>query len=518
MPAEIPASRPALPVTAINRSAGAESTSSLRMLDNLPQQLAAGQQIQAQVISARETAQLFNLLLKMQMPDGQLTTVQAQSSQPVSAGQLLTLTALNNQQFNFALSSQPAATQLTRFDPEQFPVGSQIQARVLSVEPGSQGQFRISFTLSSGAQAGQHFVVESPRALAVNSLVNAQVNGRFELALTSPQAGFQRLAVQQELGSQFVRQGSPADVLQQLVQLAGSASAGTGSTPATASLSPEAMKVIQQLVGSLPSLGSKPDAGQIAELVKNSGILMESRLHSEQAPASQQDIKANLLRLIAQLLPQQPHASPLGTAVQAAITSQALPQLLREIGGPAASAREQALRFPVTSRILEKLDNPNDLGSLLRLAAAAISRLQTHQLASLGQTYTTPEGTQLTTWQMEVPMRDQDSLVPLQLKFQREQQTEEQEQQEPVWRLELSFELEPLGPLHVQVNLKNEELNSKLWAEYAHTAEFVNQELPVLRDKLLVAGLNINKLECRQGMPPQAPQAAIEQRWIDDIA
>lgn len=517
MPTGIPASAPPVQVQASTRNAAPESTGSLRVLENLPQQLAAGQQIQAQVVAARETAQLFNLLLKMQMPNGQTATLQAQSSQAMAPGQMLALTAMTAQSFSFAQLETASPVQLTRFDPAQFPAGSQIQARVLDAEPLPNGQFRISLTLNSGAQAGQHFVVESPRALAVNSLVTAQVNGRFELSLVSPQQGLQRLAVQQELGQQFVRQSSPADVLQQLMRMNGE---GTSSSTASSPLNAEGLKLAQQLLSSLPNLSGKADAGQIAELIKNSGILLESRLHSELAQAGQQDLKAQLLRLVAQLLPQQPHASPLGVATQAAVGSQGLPQLLRELGGAGASVREQALRFPVTSRILEKLDNPNDLGSLLRLAAAAISRLQTHQLSSLAQTYTTPEGTQLTTWQTEIPMRDQDNVVPLQVRFQQEQHSPERDEESrpPVWRLELSFDIEPLGPIHAQINLQEDNLSSRLWAKQENTAELVKEELHILRDKLLAAGLNIRELDCQQGIPPAAPNAMIEQRWIDDLA
>lgn len=511
MPSEIPASRPSAPVASINRNSAAEALNSLRVLDSLPQNIAAGQQLQAQVLAAKESAQLFNLLLKLQMPNGQLANIQAQSNQPLAPGQILALTALSGQHFTFSAVTGQIAAPLTSFEPGQFPVGSQLQARVLQVEPQVQGNFRITLTLSSGAQAGQHFTVESPKALAVNTLVTAQVNGRFELNLIPAQHSFQQLAVQQELDGQFVRQGSPAQVLQQLLQLG-------GSTGGLSALPSDSQKLIQQLLNNIPELGSKLSGSQLADLIKNSGILMESRLHGDQA--AQQDIKANLLRLIGQLLPQQAHANPLTAGTQAAITSQALPQLLRELGGPAASIREQALRFPVTNRILERLDNPNDLGSLLRLAAAAISRLQTHQLSSLAQTYTTPEGTQVTTWQTEVPMRDQDNVVPLQVKFQQEQHNpaDEQNQQPPVWRLELSFEIEPLGPLHVQVNLQEDNLSSRLWAEQENTAKLVKKELHVLRDKLLAAGLNIKELDCEQGMPPAAPKALIEQRWIDDLA
>lgn len=605
MPSEIPATRAPQSLPTLNRSSGSElPANSLRLLESLPQQIAAGQQLQAQVVASREAADLFNVLLRLQLPNGEHTQIQAQSGQHLTPGQTLALTALSgqhfslataalqqadmlaaragaslqlleavpgqvssgqqlsaqvlgvrdlgNQQFSLQLrlqlpngqqvnmqaqSNQPASVgqnlvmtalggqtfslsaagpaavmQLTRFDPAQYPAGSQIQARVLQVEARPQGNFQITLTLNNGARTGDHFTVKSPKALAVNSLISARVNGSFELSLIPAGQNFRQLAVQQELGGQFVRQGSPAAVLQQLMQLTGEGAAALDKLPS------DSQKLIQQLLGSLPELGGKLSGPQLAELIKNSGILLESRLHAD--AASQQDIKANLLRLIAQILPQQAHANPLGAATQAGLTSQALPQLLRELGGPAASLREQALRFPVTSRILEKLDNPNDLGSLLRLAAAAISRLQTHQLSSLAQTYTTQDGTQVTTWQTEVPMRDQANVVPLQVRFQQEQHNpaDEHNQQPPVWRLELSFDIDPLGPMHVQVNLQEDNLSSLLWAERERTASLVSKELHVLRDKLLAAGLNIRELDCRQGIPPAAPKALIEQRWIDDLA
>ena len=258
------------------------------------------------MIATREAAQLFNLLLKLQMPNGQQASIQAQSSQPIAPGEILNLTAVGGQNFTFNLSGAQAAPALTRFDPAQFPPGSQIQARVLQVEPQAQGNFRITLTLNSGAQAGQHFVVESPKALAVNSLVSAQVNGRFELSLIPARHSFEQLAVRQELGSQFVRQGSPAQVLQQLMQLA---QPGGGSSSPLSGLPADSQKLVQQLLAGLPELGSKLSGSQIAELIKNSGIQMESRLHGEQT--AQQDLKASLLRLIGQILPQQAHANPL---------------------------------------------------------------------------------------------------------------------------------------------------------------------------------------------------------------
>ncbi|MCF3992614.1 flagellar hook-length control protein FliK, partial [Pseudomonas aeruginosa] len=147
-----------------------------------------------------------------------------------------------------------------------------------------------------------------------------------------------------------------------------------------------------------------------------------------------------------------------------------------------------------------------------------ISRLQTHQLSSLAQTSTLPDGTQLATWQMEVPMRHQHSVVPLQVKFQEEQRKTGEEARESLWRVELAFDLEPLGPLHAQATLLRGSLSSQLWAERDATARLVEHELGHLRQRLRDAGLTVGEITCQRGRPPQGPRATIEQRWVDETA
>lgn len=506
MPSEISNTTVQSNISSSGRQAMADSANIARLLQSLPASVSAGQQLQAQIVSAEQNGKVFDVLLRLSMPDGQLSTIAAQSNQELNSGQHVLLTTLSQTQVSISpLGQNPAAATLHKLEAALFPAGTLLQAKVSQVEATAQGNFRATLTLTNTAQAGTSLVIESPRALAVNSLITARVDGSFQLQLIPVSQNIDRLHIQQELLGQFNRQGSLSEALNLL-------------QGASSSLPGEGQKVLQQLFGTLPDVSQKLGIAQLSELIKNSGTQLEQRLLGEASTAAQQDLKAALLRIIGQMMPAQAAANVQLTSSQAAITSQALPQLLREIGGVnLQQMREQAMRFPLAKGVLQRLDNPNDLGALLRIAAAAISRLQTHQLASLGQTYTTAEGSQLTTWQMEIPMRDQQALVPLQLKFQQEQPAPEQEQQEPVWHLELSFELEPLGPLHVQVNLKRDELSSKLWAEYQHTAVFVNEQLNVLRDKLLAAGLNIKDLECLQGMPPQAPEAAIEQRWIDDL-
>ena len=85
-----------------------------------------------------------------------------------------------------------------------------------------------------------------------------------------------------------------------------------------------------------------------------------------------------------------------------------------------------------------------DLEALLKLAAAAVSRLQTHQLSSLAQTQVDANGNLLTTWQLELPMRHQQEVIPLQIKLQREDsgKADQPEHKETLWRVELAFDLD----------------------------------------------------------------------------
>jgi hypothetical protein len=281
---------------------------------------------------------------------------------------------------------------------------------------------------------------------------------------------------------------------------------------------------IDKLLGAMPDVRQLGDPKVLAKALEDSGLFFEAKLLSGQTQALPQDLKANLLRLAAQLMPALPNATaaPLSGAQNEVGLAQALPLMLRNMLGGAsqASSKLQALNFPLPARLLQNLDADADLETLLRLAAAAVSRLQTHQLSSLAQTQVGPEGNLLTTWQLEIPMRNQQELVPLQVKLQRDESPKKNPKDigETLWRVELAFDLPPLGPLQVQAQLLRGSLSSQLWAERPTTAELIDRELGHLRERLSAAGLEVGELACRQGVPPQGQRTTLEQRWVDETA
>ena len=191
---------------------------------------------------------------------------------------------------------------------------------------------------------------------------------------------------------------------------------------------------------------------------------------------------------------------------------------------------QEAPGFPLASRTLHKGEDEGDLHSLLRLASAALSRVQTHQLASLEQGNAGPHGLQQHSWQLEIPMRAFNDIVPMQVRVQaqdepndRERELERDAEGNPlpmrkVWRLDLAFDVPRLGPLHVQAQLFNSNLSSQVWAENPATVSVVQRELPWLRERLLAAGLTVGELDCHNGRPPQGNRTRLEQRWVDETA
>ncbi|MGH8464958.1 MAG: flagellar hook-length control protein FliK, partial [Pseudomonas sp.] len=173
----------ALPATAQVR---ASTTGELLRLLQPQQQalLAPGETAKAEVLALRQVGQDFQLLLKLTQDSGKQTNVQASSSQPLAQGSLLAVSQTSTS--NLAITVQQAiatsVASLTRIDTREMPVGTLLQGKVLTSQAlpqatGQLAQFRSLVTLLGGTQAGTTLTIDSPRSLAVGSLLSARVQG-----------------------------------------------------------------------------------------------------------------------------------------------------------------------------------------------------------------------------------------------------------------------------------------------------------------------------------------------------
>ncbi|AIG05484.1 MULTISPECIES: flagellar hook-length control protein FliK [Pseudomonas fluorescens group] len=496
----------------------------LKLLEPQAGLIDAGKTVNAEVLALKQGGEAFQLLLKLTLDGGRQTLVQAASSQPLPLGSNVAVSqtasgdlAISLQQ---ALSANVAA--LTRIDTTQLPVGTLLQAKVLTSQmlPQGAGQpalYRSLVAVLNNALSGTTLSLESPQPLRVGSLLSAVVQGAQTLDFV-PLSGLRdQLAVSQQLAAQQSRQGSLEGLLTALKNVPNDTSA-------------QLRAAVDRLLAGLPDVAQVSNPKVLAQLLYNSGVFLEAKLLAGQNPqVPPLDMKGSLLRLVNELLPALPASTNLNAILAANTLAQMLPSFVRSPLGTLGqvSARTTPGGFPLPERLLQRLDGENSLENLLRLAAGAISRLQSHQLSSLEQTGTTADGRLQTTWQLEIPMRTLQDIVPLQVKFQREEPAPDKDEPERkierdakkmLWRVELAFDMEPLGPLQVQAQLSQGKLSSQLWATRPFTASLIESHLGSLRERLVSSGLNVGDLDCHLGTPPRGPKTGLEQRWVDETA
>lgn len=498
----------------------------LKLLTPMEGLITAGQTAKAEVLSLKQADQSFQLLLKVTLDSGRQTTVQATSTQPLPQGTSLAITQPSAS--NLAITVQQAIASsvatLTRIDTAQLPVGTLLQGKVLTSQvmpqvPGQPTVFRSMVSLLNTALSGSTLSIDSPTPLRIGTLLSALVQDTQTLKFVPLSSRQEQLAVTQQLVSQQSRQGSLDGLIKVLQNL----------PPPTDQTSSDLRVAVDKLLAGLPDVQQLSTPRGLALALANSGLFLEAKLLTGQNPTLAPDMKGDLLKLIAQLTPGLPANTNLNAIIAANTLAQAMPSFVRSALGMLGqvSAKPLPTSFPIPERLLQSMDGEGDLEHLLRLAAAAVSRLQSHQLSSLEQTGVTDDGRLLSTWQLEIPMRNLQDIVPLQVKFQREEAPEkdppherrdEREPKQQLWRVDLAFDMEPLGPLQIQAQLIKGSLSSQLWAERPYTASLIESNLASLRARLLASGLNVGDLDCHLGTPPQGPQTRLEQRWVDETA
>jgi hypothetical protein len=514
----IPPLPPTAPAPSRAQAAGGELLKLLTPMEGL---ISTGQSAKAEVLSLKQAEQNFQLLLKVTLDSGRQTTVRATSTQALVQGTSLAITQPSAG--NLAITVQQAVASsvatLTRLDPTQLPAGTLLQGKVLTSQalpqtPGQPTVFRSMVGLLNTALSGSTLSIDSPQPLRIGTLLSALVQDAQTLKFVPLSSRQEQLAVTQQLLSQQSRQGSLDGLLKVLQNL---------SADQTSS---DLRAAVDKLLVGLPDVHQLSTPKGLAQALAGSGLFLEAKLLGGQNPTLAPDMKGDLLKLIAQLTP---GSTNLNAIIAANTLAQAMPGFVRSALGMLGqvSAKPSPTSFPLPERLLQGTDDEGDHEHLLRLATAAVARLQSHQLSSLEQTGVTSDGRQMSTWQLEIPMRNLQDIVPLQVKFQREdapdkqQPNERRETPQPkqqLWRVELAFDMEPLGPLQIQAQLILGSLSSQLWAERPYTASLIESNLAGLRQRLLSCGLNVGDIDCHLGTPPQGPQTRLEQRWVDETA
>lgn len=505
--------------------------------------LMPGESAEARVLSSEARAGQFDVLLRLARTAGGTADITVASRQPLESGSTVTVQALSPTRLlaliNAARAGSPPPAPLTRLDPQLFAAASVLQARVIESQPltGEQVRFAILAKVLQGPATGALLSIESARPAVPGSLLTAIVEDSGTLRVSSAHQQIRQLDLLQGMRTSLQGQLPAPAMLPALDRLAG-----------LPDLPPLLRTSMQQVLNHVTTPEHLSSTAGIAQAIRQSGLFLEANLQQlQQALAASAPGKTDgersadspapgplpplsrVLPLLASLATP-PGTEPLPGADFKASLITLLITLQQHL--PADTSRapmlppgpwQQALvarpgMFPLPSRAVQAFADAPDLGSLLRLTAALLSRIQHHQFQSLGQTQAFADGSSQTVWQLDLPLRDGQHFTQVQLRIQQDKPAPDKRQGEQAqqWEIRLAFNLDHLGPLQAIARLHRGCVSSEFWAEKPATLHLLHRELGQLRDRLLTRGLDVGDLSCHHGTPPE-PQQAVQQRWIDEV-
>lgn len=476
-----------------------------------------GQQLQALVISTRDSGQTTLTIGGVPFS--------AQSPLPLQPGQQL--------QLEVTQLARLAELALLNARGQQQPVRISLPALGHLLPQWRPGVILDALAIGRGAQnallldiAGQRLLAQSTGALTPGQVLKLEIIDPGKIAalrILNPTSTTDTERVSQAWRAALPQQGSLAPLLANLAALVQPVmTRGTAAAnPLQQSLPQPIVDIIRGIVTRLPSDQSISSAEGLRQAVAQSGLFTEARLAqlvAQQTPQQAQpgqplpalptlplDFKGGLLGLLVTLLSltgRTPLPAPASGAVPAPPFPAALP-------GAAAAAhghnQNQPARQERPGALLQVLQD------FIRQVESGLSRLQVTQLSS-----TAVEDDSKRQWIIDLPVRHDARIDLFQCRIEQDARGQGRKR-EPVWNVNLSFDLPGLGPIQTRITLLQGVISTTFWAEQAGTVSVIKDHLQMLQQRLREAGLNIGSLQALQGKNPEpepAP-AAIPQVLLD---
>lgn len=324
--------------------------------------------------------------------------------------------------------------------------------------------------------------------------------------------------------------------------------------------------MIRKLINDLPTDKKLANADGLKRALLLSGMFLENKLAgattTDGGGAIDQDLKANLLRLLSNLqqtspstpprnLPPNLSAQPTGpqsTATNAASSVPAgssgmtqNPNIHRGVNpglSPNLNASATPSTAPRTDSNTNTGTNPAGIKYEMAQPAAKLSApplmpqtplqaqeksaasVSSHQTSSqiieeltqqvsgaiarlqIHQVSALPtEDNQYPALSFELPLQHENRIDVIQVRIYQDRSSKTAGNPDR-WSASLAMELESLGAVYATVTLSQQQVWTTLWAENKATAEIINQHLQELYTGYSRAGLNVGTTHCNHGTPP----------------
>ncbi len=289
-------------------------------------------------------------------------------------------------------------------------------------------------------------------------------------------------AVSEALRKFVPRQTNPAPLLSNLAWIA---RGGAESLP------PSVARLAERLWQALPNRQDMSNPMTLERALGRSGAFLEAALlKHDGTPAAQAAVSGDLKTLMLQL------AQALrgqGARASGATFADSTPHApLPTANGP-LSALASA---PATLALLESgLDQMHELA---RQTEGALARMTTTQVANSAH-----EGPQ-TSLLIELPIRHEDRASMLRLRIEQESRRTQHDGGD-AWTVEAALDLGAAGALHARVSLSGFRVGVQLRADSPAIVDVMNARAGELEAMLRDAGLDVERIVCRHGMPVGDP-------------
>lgn len=305
--------------------------------------------------------------------------------------------------------------------------------------------------------------------------------------------------------------GQPAPIVPES-PIKGAARATTTAPIQPNDPTPTLQSVARHWLANLPSPEQLSDAEGLRQALTGSGLFTESQWRQVTAdtgaqPQPQTDQKSLLLQLLNLL------QRPSNNAREASSKTTPAPQPQQPIPPQTPPVRATVTTNTNTGEGGDISRAESD--ALLRQVTATIARTQLHQLDSLGarQSHTGDTQQANAAWVFELPVRDGDQYSNLELRIQK-RDARRHEKLISRWNVDLRLDLHEYGRFSAQLTLLEKQVSATLWAERATTHQKVREHVSQLRHSLEAIGVDVRRLECRLGTPPE-PQPVFRRQLVD---
>lgn len=420
--------------------------------------------------------------------------------------------------------------------------------RVLNatVETGGEALQKILLRIGQ-----QQLEARTPVALKTGDQVQLLVKSLGDTPLLSIQGGVDKAARAAEQLRKVIGQQQQAAQFASLVQ----------RLAADPRLPAELQTRLQNLVRQLPDAAQLGQPQQLKNLVRDSGLLLESRLlrqatagAGESAPL-QRDLKAQLLKISASL-PELPARMPaaitepaddavptLDRAIRAFTGgSISLGQLANQLlvslkpaqlqtlqdflsGKQTALPADLAIKLPGLLQHLNTRAQPKqlmeNLFSLLRnlpvlqelktAVDSALARITSQQLLPMTRDADSP-----LLLLFDLPVRDKERLQLFQFRIEEEKRGADHDKGS--WTVTINFDLQPMGPVQARLHLMDQRIATVFHAQNSRSVDLIRQHLPLLESAYVRAGLQVAQIDVIVGKAEPIQQVEHSVRILDEQA